>query len=265
MCAGFWYNIGATISIFSGHYTTRVTHLFFAFLASVQLVRENYQVVLLDSMYKTNMFKMPLLHLVDMTATNMTFSIGFCFMQAEREADYIWAATRAKWCFDQVRQPKVLITDRELVLMSALELTFPSAATILCVRLIQKSVLSNVKQHFSRGCEFERCMSCWRDLILSKTVADFETSWSIMQMEFCALVVGYLALAWFPHKEKFVKAWTRHVTHFGHVATSRVEGCHAFVKKWMSTSTGDFNDIVDRIHLALENQAREFAARAAYN
>ncbi|KAI9905836.1 hypothetical protein PsorP6_013847 [Peronosclerospora sorghi] len=42
---------------------------------------EQYHTVLqVDSTYNTDMYRMPLMHIVCMTATNQSFSIGFCFM-----------------------------------------------------------------------------------------------------------------------------------------------------------------------------------------
>lgn len=52
----------------------------------------------MDSTYKANRFKLSLLHVVGASVTNMTFSICCCFMQSEREVDYVWALTRVK-CF----------------------------------------------------------------------------------------------------------------------------------------------------------------------
>ena len=36
------------------------------------------------------------------------------------------------------------------------------------------------------------------------------------------------------YKKKFIGAWTNKIKHFGHTVTSRVEGGHAMIKKWIS-------------------------------
>jgi histone-lysine N-methyltransferase SETD2 len=42
-------------------------------------------VFLLDCMYKTNKFDMPLLNMVGITSTYATFNVGFAFLHAENE------------------------------------------------------------------------------------------------------------------------------------------------------------------------------------
>lgn len=49
------------------------------------------RVLVLDCMYKTNRYRMPLLHIIGISPSNSTFSIAFCFMQNEQEESYIWA------------------------------------------------------------------------------------------------------------------------------------------------------------------------------
>uniref|UniRef100_A0AAV1SZG5 MULE transposase domain-containing protein n=1 Tax=Peronospora matthiolae TaxID=2874970 RepID=A0AAV1SZG5_9STRA len=61
----------------------RITHPFFATPSAVDRAREFPDVVSMDFTYKTNRFKLPLLHVVGMTSTNATFSICFCFMSGE--------------------------------------------------------------------------------------------------------------------------------------------------------------------------------------
>ncbi|RKF54481.1 hypothetical protein GcM3_208043, partial [Golovinomyces cichoracearum] len=48
-------------------------------------------VILVDNTYKTNKFDMPLLHIIGITSSGMTFSIGFCFLPGETKEDFIWA------------------------------------------------------------------------------------------------------------------------------------------------------------------------------
>lgn len=69
----------------------RVTHLFFALPQGVGHVRQHSSVILMDSTYKTNRSKLPLLRVVGAAATNQSFFICFCFMKNECEADYAWA------------------------------------------------------------------------------------------------------------------------------------------------------------------------------
>src|SRR5437868_6816740 len=67
-----------------------VERLLFAFRQSINLAMRYNSVVLMDSTYKTNRFRMPLFHIVGRTGVNKTFSIGFVFLQAETQENYCW-------------------------------------------------------------------------------------------------------------------------------------------------------------------------------
>ncbi|BBN09862.1 hypothetical protein Mp_4g23330 [Marchantia polymorpha subsp. ruderalis] len=112
----------------------RITRLFFALPLCVALAREFYHVLLMDATYKTNKFKMPLLHAVSLSSTSQTFSAAFCFLRSETEADYTWALTQIKSIFDGDHLPKVIVTDCDQALMSALATVFPNAHNLLCVQ-----------------------------------------------------------------------------------------------------------------------------------
>jgi len=69
--------------------TRRVTHLFFTISHSIDLMRSFPDVLLMDCTYKTNKFKMPLLHFLGVTPIETNFSAGFCFLPGESASDYL--------------------------------------------------------------------------------------------------------------------------------------------------------------------------------
>jgi hypothetical protein len=68
----------------SGH----LKHLFFAFPESIEMTRRFYGIIIADSTYKTNKFKLPLLHFVGITNIGTSFSSAYCFLNAEDEEAY---------------------------------------------------------------------------------------------------------------------------------------------------------------------------------
>jgi len=82
-------------------------------------------VFLLNCIYKTNKFDMPLLNVVGITSTYVTFNAGFTFLHAENEEVYAWVLEQ----FSKVMTPKVLCTDRELALMNGIAQSFRVATT----------------------------------------------------------------------------------------------------------------------------------------
>lgn len=68
-----------------------ITHLFLCHPDSIYLSRRFHEVFLMDATYKTNKFRMPLLHVVGQTCFNKSFTSCLVFMEAEKESDYAWA------------------------------------------------------------------------------------------------------------------------------------------------------------------------------
>jgi len=93
---------------------------------------------------------MPLLAIVAQSCGGTTLPVASVFMPSETEEDYVWA-------LEQLRRylgdfcPNVIVTDRELALMSAIRTVFPGAANLLCVWHINKNVLHHVKKLFKNA------------------------------------------------------------------------------------------------------------------
>src|ERR1044072_6748584 len=64
--------------------------IFWAHPRAIELFNLFPTVVLIDSTYKTNQYGFPLLAMVGMTLTCLTFSIGFAFMTSEKTHDVAW-------------------------------------------------------------------------------------------------------------------------------------------------------------------------------
>ncbi|KAI1003642.1 hypothetical protein K3495_g4565 [Podosphaera aphanis] len=62
----------------------RLTHLFCSCSQSVELLRRYPYTLVIDCTYKTNHFKMPLLHIIGTTSFNASFSVAFAFLRHER-------------------------------------------------------------------------------------------------------------------------------------------------------------------------------------
>jgi len=66
----------------------QITHLMLVHQKSVEIIRQNYDILLLDCTYKTNRYRMPLLNLIGVTSLHTTINLGFVFMHREKEVDY---------------------------------------------------------------------------------------------------------------------------------------------------------------------------------
>ena len=97
----------------------------------------------MDCIYKTNHFGMPLLNIVGITSTFHSFNSGFAFICEEKELEYTWALK----AFSNVVVPTVIVTDREKSLMNVIESVFPDASNLLCIWHVNKNVLANCMKY----------------------------------------------------------------------------------------------------------------------
>lgn len=56
-------------------------------------------------------------------------------------------------------------------------------------------------------------------------------------------------------RENFVVAWTRQWHHLGNAATSRVEGAHATMKRWIGSPTADILTVFEMVEKRITAQA----------
>ncbi|KAH1247798.1 Protein FAR1-RELATED SEQUENCE 5 [Glycine max] len=71
-----------------------VRDLFWSHPDAVKLTNSCNLVFLIDSTYKTNRYNMPLLDIVGVTPTGMTFSVGFAYLEGEHLNNVVWALER---------------------------------------------------------------------------------------------------------------------------------------------------------------------------
>lgn len=59
-------------------------------------------VLMMDDTYSTNRYKIPLLEIVGVTSTNMTFCVAFVYMHREKEVNYPWALNCLRLTWDGI-------------------------------------------------------------------------------------------------------------------------------------------------------------------
>ena len=201
-----------------------VRDLFWAHPTSIQLLNAFCSVLIMDCTYKTNRYRLPLLEIVGVTSTNLTFSVAFVYLEAERVDNYTWAIEKLQSLMFADRLPNVIVTDRELALMNVVRLVFPTTTNLLCRWHISKNVLGNCKKFFERKDKWEAFMLAWSVLVFSSKEDDYERNLRSLTTDYYTYpgVVKYVTESWLtPYKERFVAAWTNKVMHLGNVTTNR--------------------------------------------
>ncbi|POW14206.1 hypothetical protein PSHT_07468 [Puccinia striiformis] len=220
-----------------------IQNLFFAHPGSVHLARLYHHVALLDATYKTNRYKLPLLHVIGQTATNKSFAIAFCFLMYENNEGYLWAVNNLrKHVWNPNRIPPVFISERETALRNALAQVFPNSKRHLCAWHICTNITTFCKRLFpSDMIAWQQFLDHWIRTASSKNVEIFEANLCELKQLISKrpAVIKYLETCILPEKEHFVVAWASLFPHLRNLNTSRVESGHAFIKRFILNSTGD--------------------------
>ncbi|XP_028071173.1 uncharacterized protein LOC114273561 [Camellia sinensis] len=187
--------------------TMTVTDLFWAHPVSLDLLRSFPKVLIMDCTYKTNRYRLPLLEIVRVTSTDMSFSVAFAYLQFERIDNYVWVLTTLRSLLDDIVIPEVIVTDRELVLMNAIDRVFSTSRHLLCRWHISRNVLAKCKKMFKSKEEWDKFISLWNFLVLSSTELEYNEHLARLLADFDIYLeaVQYVSQSWLiPYKDKFV-------------------------------------------------------------
>ncbi|KAH1189799.1 putative protein FAR1-RELATED SEQUENCE 10 [Glycine max] len=202
-----------------------VRDLFWCHPDAVKLCNACHLVFFIDSTYKTNRYRLPLLDFVGVTPTAMTFSAGFAYLEAERVNNIVWALERFRGLFlRHDRLPLVIVTDRDLALMNAVKTVFPESTNLLCRFHIDKNVKAKCKSLIGEKNAWDYVMDNWGTLVDCPSEYEFHESHQKFQVACLPwpMFVDYVNDTWIiPHKEKFITAWTNKVMHLGNTTTNR--------------------------------------------
>jgi hypothetical protein len=80
----------------------KVTTLFFSRCQCLELLRSNPFFLVMDYTYKTNKYKMPLLHIIGSTALGSMFFVAFCFLSSEIAESYGFALRCLKSMYQSI-------------------------------------------------------------------------------------------------------------------------------------------------------------------
>ena len=155
--------------------TNVVQDLFWTHLDLVKLLNAFNIVFMMDNTYKTNRYKMLLFEVVGVTSTGLTFSATFMLLASERHHNFVWAPKKLKSLFFGVDSyPKVVVSDRDIALMNAINVVFPKDAHLLCHFHIDKNVKPKCKMivHPKKTCD--QVMESWGAIVDCENVESYE-------------------------------------------------------------------------------------------
>ncbi len=120
---------------------------------SVEYARAHSQVWCADGTHGTNKYGYPLYHIVGISSCKKTFTIAFALMRpnATKSNDYSFVFKQVSlWVFGtEVPPGTVIVIDRELASIAALETSFPKNPVILCRWHMLKAVSAKALRVFA--------------------------------------------------------------------------------------------------------------------
>ncbi|XP_058777076.1 PKS-NRPS hybrid synthetase cheA-like [Vicia villosa] len=219
-----------------------VRDIFGAYPESVKLLNLFPIVLIMDCIYKTNKYIQPLFEIVGMTSTKLTFVVASAYMEFEQRGTFCWVLDKLKQLF--IKQdfcPQVILTDRYLALMNAIETIFSKTTNFLCRFHINKNVKSKCKDHVVDNMR-ETVEKMWYELIRAGDEMMYHQK--LKQLEDVCVdskdFINYVIDTWLtPHRHRFVKAWVNQVLHLGNTTTNRVEFAYWKLKQMLKNNLGD--------------------------
>ena len=129
----------------------------------------------MDTTYKTNKYRLPLLQIVGVTCTCLSFSAGFAFLSSEKEKNFIWTLQnfRGSLLTSHVG-PEVIVCDKDLTLMNVINIVFPKARNLLCRFHINKNVKAKCKMLVDSVEAWEVVMDSWKTIIDCIEIGKFD-------------------------------------------------------------------------------------------
>jgi MULE transposase domain len=243
-------------------------NLLFCHPASLEMARTYNCVLLMDCTYKVNRYNMPVLNVVGISHLRKTFFICFVFMGEETEGHYRWALNTIARVIYLGEPPKVVITDRDLALMKAIQIELPDCKHMLCTWHIEKNVVAKCSKIMARqNQDMAPFLAQWNKVIFSTTFDGYNMELDTMETMFGTghPALKYVKETWLLHKEKFVACHVNEYMHLGNHASSRVEGANATLKFYIRSSQCDLITFIMRAIVAVNHQQLEQMTSENYN
>jgi hypothetical protein len=222
---------------------------------------------MLDCIYKTNKFNMPLLNICTMTGSNKVVQVGLCFLASEKEGDYDWAMRILRKIMREysIKQPLTVVTDRELALINSLSIHFDGSHYILYRWHININVLAKTKGFFPKPVKqgtfyqrhptFKAFLANWNTILTSTSEEEYKTKLDAFKRKYPTNTTKYYVETWLDlWKEHIVRFWVDKHLYFGILVTSPIEGCHVTIKAYLKRSTSNLKGVFDRLRLFWVNQ-----------
>ncbi|XP_058198188.1 uncharacterized protein LOC131313728 [Rhododendron vialii] len=186
-----------------------------------------------------------------------TYSLMFAYLNNETKERLIWALdTLKRWMVGKgAALPSVVVSDRDLALLGAIEICFSLAHHILCIWHINQCAMKKCSPML--GTRWDEFSEAWQLLIHSSTPMSLQQRWNAMcgNFEQYSNAIQYLWDIWLgPYKERFVAAYINQFIHLGSNSSQRAESAHARLKRYLGDTMSSLQTSFQKIEKMLTSQ-----------
>ncbi|XP_027913079.1 uncharacterized protein LOC114173061 isoform X3 [Vigna unguiculata] len=203
-----------------------IRDMFWTHPDAIKLLGAFNTVLIIDSIYTTTRYPLPLLEIVGVTSTELTFSVAFAFVESERADNFTWALQKLRG---------LIVKDEDIPQTKCLSIVHPKEKQDLVMDAWDVVVnSSNESEYMQRLALFEKVCSAFPNF------------------------GEYVKNMWLiPYKEKFVASWTNQVMHLGNTTTIRVEATNCKLKNLLQDSKEDMCSYWDAMNDMITLQLAE--------
>ena len=150
------------------------------------MLRKNYEVLIVDYIYKTNKFKLPLNTVQGITVIKSNFIASYSFILSEKDRDYAWVIMQQKLLYNQflILDPGLFITNAEQALANGISSVFSNAAYILYVFYIDNNIKTQACRSMYFQPDIDEFIKMWKAVHQQDTLEKLDKKWEALQDKF---------------------------------------------------------------------------------
>jgi hypothetical protein len=175
-----------------------ITHLFFVRRSSRIILNTNYEILIMNCMYKINKYKMSFLVISDQISLKNNFYVRFCFMTKKTIFDYSCILKQLKIVYSQMKLSNltIIITDMKkdishfllsflmtdlclIKVIVAIRNVLSKMHHLFCTWHINNNVLTNCKKSFHNKKTWNDFFAKWKTMMYVSSKTKFWENWTI--------------------------------------------------------------------------------------
>jgi hypothetical protein len=258
-----------------------ITHLFFVRESSRIILKTNYEILIMNCIFKINRYKISLLVISDQISLRKNFYVRFCFMTKKTISDYSWILKQLKTVYSQIKFSNltVIITDMKkdishlslsflmidlclIELIVATRNVFSEVHHLFCTWHINNNVLANCKKSFHNKKTWDVFFAKWKTMMYDSSKTKFWENWTTFFTQYTEddheNCIQYLTENLLSQRTHRAHCYINQIWHFEITVTSRDERSHSVLKKQLKTSTKDLKMMMNKINLLLKNELHNY-------